>query len=310
MSQDPDTPETDDHTGTATTGHEWDGIKELDTPLPRWWLYSFYATIVIGVVYMIALPAIPWLPGSPADSDHSRGFSNNSERVNVARAVAELQASRASGFAQLENASIESIENDPQMLGFVRAAGRAAFGDNCGTCHGVGAQGAPGYPNLNDDVWIWGGTFEDIRETIQYGIRTEHPMARFSQMPAYGRDQLLGASEIRDVADYVLTLSGHEITNEDGAQRGAEIFISQCASCHADDGTGDRSQGAPNLADQEWLYGGSREQIIATIDRGPYGIMPTWEGRLEDTTISALAAYVFLLGGGEPDSATSRPTGQ
>ncbi|WP_417481591.1 cytochrome-c oxidase, cbb3-type subunit III [Maricaulis sp.] len=309
MSDHKENRETDAHSGTETTGHEWDGIKELDTPLPRWWLYTFYACIVIGIVYMVMMPAIPALPGmgADADNDHTRGISNNSERANVAMAMADLEASRAPGFERLRGASIDEIENDPDLLGFVRAAGDAAFGNNCSTCHGSGAQGFVGYPNLNDDVWLWGGSYDDIRTTIRFGIRGEHADTRFSQMPAFGRDGLLTRSQIGDVTDYILSLSG-QTGPVDSIARGSDIFTSQCASCHMADGRGDRTQGAPDLTDQDWLYGGSRDQILATIYRGPYGVMPAWEDRLGDTTIDALAAYVYLLGGGE--AAASRPTGQ
>lgn len=294
--------ETDAHTGTEMTGHEWDGIKELDTPLPRWWLYTFYAGVVAGVIYMIFLPAIPSLPGMAGEgSDHTRGLSNNSERANVAAAMADLAASRAAGFERLRGTSIDAIEDDPDLLGFVRAAGDAAFGSYCSTCHGSGAQGFVGYPNLNDDVWLWGGSYEEIRTTIRFGIRSEHPQTHFSQMPAYGRDGLLTRSEIGDVTDYILSLSGQDAP-ADAIERGGATFASQCASCHMPDASGDRTQGAPNLTDQDWLYGGTREQIMATIYRGPYGVMPAWEGRLEDTTIDALAAYVYLLGGGEAEA--------
>jgi len=308
MSDHDENRETDAHTGTETTGHEWDGIKELDTPLPRWWLYTFYACIVIGVVYMIFLPAIPALPGlSGNGSDHTRGLSNNSERANVAAAMLDLEASRAAGFERLRGTSINAIEDDPDLLGFVRAAGDAAFGNYCSTCHGSGAQGFVGYPNLNDDVWLWGGSYEEIRTTIRFGVRSEHADTHFSQMPAYGRDSLLTRSEIGEVADYVLSLSGHDAA-ADAIERGGVTYASQCASCHMADAGGDRTQGAPNLIDQDWLYGGTREQVIATIYRGPYGVMPAWEGRLNETTIDALAAYVYLLGGGE--AAASSPTGQ
>ncbi|WP_297734734.1 cytochrome-c oxidase, cbb3-type subunit III [uncultured Maricaulis sp.] len=307
MSEHDETRETDAHSGTETTGHEWDGIKELDTPLPRWWLYIFYASIVWSVIYMVFMPAWPALPGLAGETDHTRGLRNHSERANVAEALDELAEMRASGFAALEGASIDEIESNPELLGFVRAAGEAVFGDRCATCHGVGAQGFVGYPNLNDDIWIWGGSYDEIRHTLQVGIRSEHPDTRFSQMPAFGRDELLSRSEIADVSDYVLSLSG--VSADAGAVgRGQAIYDVQCASCHMDDGRGDRAQGAPNLTDQNWLYGGSREQIIATIHRGPYGVMPAWEDRLDDATIDALAAYVFLLGGGE--DATARPTGQ
>jgi cytochrome c oxidase cbb3-type subunit 3 len=308
MSDHQETRETDAHSGTETTGHEWDGIKELDTPLPRWWLWIFYATIVWAVIYMVFMPAIPGLPGAPAGSDYTRGITGNSERANVARALDALEASRAEGYARLAEASIETIETDPELLGFVRSAGDAAFGDNCATCHGTGAQGFIGYPNLNDDIWLWGGTYEDIRYTLRYGIRAEHEDTRFSQMPAFGRDELLTRHELEAVTEYVISLSGETGADAEVLSEGQHIFEAQCVSCHMADGSGDRSQGSPSLVDQEWLYGGTRDQIYDTIHRGPYGVMPAWEGRLDDATIDALAAYVFIRGGGEP--AASGPTGQ
>ncbi|MDF1767490.1 cytochrome-c oxidase, cbb3-type subunit III [Maricaulis sp.] len=307
MSEHDETRETDAHSGTETTGHEWDGIKELDTPLPRWWLYIFYACCVWAVIYWVLMPAWPALPGLAGETDHTRGLRNHSERANVAEALDALAEQRAVGFAALEGASIGEIENDPELLGFVLAAGETVFRDRCGTCHGVGGQGFVGYPNLNDDIWLWGGSYDDIRHTLQVGIRSEHPDTRFSQMPAFGRDELLSRAEIGEVTDYVLSLSG---TSADAGaiSRGQAIYDSQCASCHMADGRGDRAQGAPSLTDQDWLYGGSREQIMAAIHRGPYGVMPAWEDRLEETTLDALAAYVFLRGGGE--DATAGPTGQ
>lgn len=307
MADENETVETDAHSGTATTGHEWDGIKELDTPLPRWWLWIFYATIVWSLIYMVFMPAIPGLPGMSGDADHTRGLRNHSERANVAAQIDALHAARAENFARLQGASMEEIENDPDLLAFVRGAGEAAFGDNCATCHGAGAQGFAGYPNLNDDVWLWGGSYEEIRTTLRVGIRSEHAETRWSQMPAYGRDEILSRGEIDDVTDYVLQIAGGDHDAERAA-RGAEIYTLQCTSCHGDDGRGDRLQGAPNLVDAEWLYGSSRDQIRDTIYRGPFGVMPAWEDRLDEGSIDALAAYVFTLGGGE--AATSGPTGQ
>ena len=301
MSDDQHEIERDDHSGTATTGHEWDGIKELDTPLPRWWLWIFYATVFWSVIYMIFMPAWPAPPGMEG---YTPGLRDHSERANVAAAMAELEEARSAGFARLEGASIQDIQTDQQLLDFTLAAGESAFGDNCATCHGSGAQGFVGYPNLNDDIWLWGGTFEDIRTTLQYGIRSEHPDTRFSQMPAYGRDGLLSTAEINQVAEYVLSLGGNDAIEIDGAlaEAGAEIYAFQCVSCHGENGMGDRLQGAPNLTDNNWLYGGQREQVRNSIYRGPYGVMPAWEDRLDDNVITALAAYVWLRGGGETEA--------
>jgi cytochrome c oxidase cbb3-type subunit 3 len=290
--------EVDAYSGVDTTGHEWDGIKELDNPLPRWWLWIFYATIAWSVVYMIFMPAIPAPPGMDG---HTRGLRDHSERANVAAAMAELQAARGPMFAQLQQAAdaggAAAIESDAALLNFALAAGESAFGDNCATCHGAGGQGFVGYPNLNDDDWIWPSSFDDIRHTIRHGIRWDEDLdTRFSQMPAYGRDGLLDRDEIAAVADYVLTLSGMQEPTEAGRTTGAEIYDAQCSICHMADGSGDQSQGAPNLADAIWLYGSSPEQVRNTIWRGPYGVMPAWNERLDEQTITALAAYVYLRG--------------
>jgi len=311
MAELPEEKKVDAYSGVDTTGHEWDGISELDNPLPRWWLWIFYATIAWSVVYMIFMPALPAPPGMQG---YTEGLRDHSERYNVARAMEELQASRGENFARLQAAAEEgigAIEADADLLTFALAAGESAFGDNCATCHGAGGQGFVGYPNLNDDIWLWGGRFEDIRHTLHVGIRAEHPDTRFSMMPAYGRDELLTSEEISAVTDYVMTLSGMIEPTEAGSTTGAEIYDIQCSACHMADGSGDRSQGAPNLADNEWLYGGERDQIRNTIWRGPYGVMPAWEDRLDEPTITALAAYVYLLGGGESaapaDTAAAEP---
>lgn len=298
----------DKETGTETTGHEWDGIKELDNPLPRWWLWIFYATIIWSVVYWVLMPAWPAPPGMQG---YTQGYTANSERVNVSNDLEALQASRSDFYARLENADgYEAIESDPALFRFALAAGDSAFGNFCSTCHGAGAQGFIGYPNLNDDEWIWGGTFDDIRHTLVVGIRSEHPETRFSQMPAYGVDGLLTAAEIRHVRDYVLSLSGATGFEQAALDDGSRIFASQCATCHGDNGMGDRAQGAPNLTDAIWLYGGEPQQIENTIHRGPYGVMPAWEGRLDDPTITALATYVYSLGGGESADTMSGGAGE
>ncbi|MCH8489958.1 MAG: cytochrome-c oxidase, cbb3-type subunit III [Oceanicaulis sp.] len=291
----------DDLTGIETTGHEWDGITELDNPLPRWWLWIFYASIIWSIGYMIFMPA--W-PAPPGFDGHTRGLRNHSERANVAVAMSELDARRGPMFAELQRVvdegGVTAILDDGDLLNFTLAAGRSAFGDNCATCHGVGGGGTIGYPNLRDDDWIWGGSYDAIRHTIVAGIRWEdHPETRFSQMPAFGRDGLLSRQEISAVTDYVMTLSSLTVSADADLALGREIFDTQCASCHMADGRGDTSQGAPNLTNNIWLYGGSREQIQASIHRGPYGAMPAWENRLPEPVITALAAYVYLLGGGE-----------
>lgn len=286
-------PEIDQITGVETTGHEWDGIKELNNPLPRWWLIVFYACVVWSVGYWIVMPAWPLV------SSYTTGVINHSDRANVKQAMANLASDRSEFVTRLTSAeSLDVIEQDADLQQFALAAGRSAFGDNCATCHGSGGQGAIGYPNLNDDVWLWGGKLEDIQHTLRVGIRSTHEDTRFTQMPSYGRDNLLTREQIGDLVEYVVHLSGRA-ADAAAVDRAAPIFEQQCASCHGPDGRGDQSQGAPNLTDQEWLYGGDRSTIQYTIYYARNGVMPTWAGRLDDATINALAVYVHALGGGE-----------
>jgi cytochrome c oxidase cbb3-type subunit III len=284
--------EIDATSGTETTGHEWDGIKELNTPLPRWWLWVLYASIIWAVGYWVLYPAWPTLTG------YTQGVLNQSQRDDVAKAVQALKSERAELGQKLAAASLEQIEADPNLLQFAREAGKSAFGDNCATCHGSGAQGFKGYPNLNDDVWLWGGKLEDIKQTLTVGVRSTHPDTRISLMPAFGQDKLLEPAQINDLTEYVVSLSGGK-ADAQAVGRATQLYAEQCASCHGADGKGLREFGAPNLTDREWLYGGTREEIKAQIVNGRNGVMPTWGQRLDPITIDALAVYVHSLGGGE-----------
>lgn len=284
--------EIDQTSGTETTGHEWDGIRELNTPLPRWWLWVFYASIVWAVGYWVLYPAWPTLNG------YTHGILNQSQRDDVAKALAALKEQRQQAAAAFSTASLQQIEADPNLFAFAREAGKSAFGDNCATCHGSGAQGGKGYPNLNDDVWLWGGKLDDIKHTIEVGVRSTSPDTRNSQMPAFGRDKLLEAAQIDDLTEFVVSLSGRQ-ANQEAVARAAPLFKEQCAVCHGEDGKGKREFGSPNLTDKEWLYGGERADIHAQIVNGRGGVMPTWGSRLDPVTIKALAVYVHSLGGGE-----------
>ncbi|MCI4644572.1 MAG: cytochrome-c oxidase, cbb3-type subunit III [Hyphomonadaceae bacterium] len=286
----------DAHSGTETTGHEWDGIKELNTPLPRWWLITWYVTIAWAVVYMILMPAIPALPGLGTNTPGVRGHS---DRVNVAASMDTLRTARQVDAVKLVDASLQEIETDRDLQQFAMAMGESAFGDNCATCHGAGGRGAKGYPVLADDVWLWDGTLDGIEYTLRHGIRhSEDPETRFSEMPAYGQMAMLDRHQINDVVEYVISLS-HEEFDAEAAARGAETFEIQCTSCHGVDAKGMRDLGAPNLTDADWLYGGEREDIYATVFNARNSHMPAWDDRLDDATIKALAVYVHSLGGGE-----------
>jgi cytochrome c oxidase cbb3-type subunit 3 len=279
--------------GTTTTGHQWDGIKELNTPLPRWWLWMFYATIVWSVGYWVVYPAWPTVSG------YTAGLLGYSTRAELARELAALQQARGEKGAVLASASLSDIERDPALLAFARAQGRAAFGDNCAPCHGSGATGSKGYPNLNDDEWLWGGTAEAIHQTIEYGIRSGHAKERTNQMPAFGRDNMLKRDEIVTVANYVRSLSGLPIRPGIDLAAGKKLFANNCSACHGDGAKGKQDMGAPSLADRIWLYGSDEASIIESISNSRGGVMPAWAGRLEPVTIKALAVYVHTLGGGQ-----------
>ncbi|WP_264211073.1 cytochrome-c oxidase, cbb3-type subunit III [Leisingera thetidis] len=276
-----------------TTGHEWDGIEEFDNPMPRWWLWTFYATIIWGVLYTIAYPAWPLINGATA------GVLGWSTRADVAAEIASVEEANAPVNAKLEAAELTAIAEDPELGSYAVSAGSAVFKTWCAQCHGSGAAGAKGYPNLLDDDWLWGGSVEDIHTTVTHGIRNEDSDdARYSEMPAFGRDELLEKEEISQVVNYVMSLSG---APQDASKvaAGAAVFADNCASCHAGDGTGDRAQGAPNLADAIWLYGGDYATLTETVTNSRYGVMPAWNTRLTEAEIRAVSSYVHQLGGGE-----------
>ncbi|WP_336490526.1 cytochrome-c oxidase, cbb3-type subunit III [Methylobacterium nigriterrae] len=277
-----------------TTGHEWDGIAEYNNPLPRWWLYGLYATIVWAFGYWIAYPAWPLVRG------YTAGVLGYSQRETVLAEVEAVRRERdARGQAQLASASVAEIRADPALLRLALATGKAAFGDNCAACHGSSATGRVGYPNLQDDDWLWGGTPEEIERTIRFGARSGHGEARLGDMPAFGRDGVLQRAEVEAVASYVLSLSGKPGVPGASLEKGAEVFAGNCVACHGEGAKGNPEMGAPNLTDPIWLYGSSPQQVVATVSNGRKGVMPAWEGRLDAATIKSLAVYVHGLGGGK-----------
>lgn len=283
----------DEATGTQTVGHEWDGIEELDTPMPRWWLYTLYATIVFAIGYMILYPAWPLVNGA------TQGVLEWSSRGQLAREMAAEGERKAPMRLALQRIPIERLPEDSALMRQAIEGGRAAFRVHCVQCHGSGASGSPGYPNLNDDDWLWGGNISEIHRSIAFGIRQPGlDETHMSVMPAFGRDGLLQAGEIQDVVSYVRYLSRQERAST-SARRGAALFATNCASCHGPDGRGVRQFGGPNLADSIWLYGGSREALTRTVTNARYGVMPAWGTRLDPVTVKMLAAYVHSLGGGE-----------
>jgi cytochrome c oxidase cbb3-type subunit III len=288
-----DNKEIDEVSGVETTGHEWDGIKELNNPLPRWWLWTFYACIVWGLAYTVFYPAWPGITGATA------GILGWSSRADLATEVAGAKAAQAVYADKLAVTDITEVSADPDLVQFATAGGASAFKVYCVQCHGSGAAGSPGYPNLNDDDWIWGGTVEEIYTTLLHGVRyAADDDTRFGDMPAFGRDEILPRDEISDIAWHVRKISGQEF-DEAAAARGETLYADNCAACHGDAGEGMPELGAPNLSDAIWLYGGTHAEIVAQISSPRQGVMPAWGDRLGETTVKQLAVYVHGLGGGQ-----------
>ncbi|QYK41799.1 MAG: cytochrome-c oxidase, cbb3-type subunit III [Paracoccaceae bacterium] len=276
-----------------TTGHTWDGIEEYNNPLPRWWLYIFYATIVWGLGYTIAYPAWPLL------TQATPGVLGHSTRADVAAEIQRFSDANAAIRARVEEVELTQIAADPELLGYAQNAGAAVFRTWCAQCHGSGAAGvqASGYPNLLDDDWLWGGDIENIHTTISYGIRnTTSDSARYSEMPKFG--ELLEKDEIESLVQFVRQMSGQE-HDAALAEPGNQLFADNCASCHGDAGEGNRDLGAPRLNDAIWLYGGSEAEIRQTVTYSRFGVMPNWDTRLTEADIRSVAVYVHGLGGGE-----------
>lgn len=280
--------EKDTLSGRNTTGHEWDGVKELNTPLPTWWVYTFYATIVFAAVYCFLYPSWPWLNG------HTEGSLGYSSRVELTQELAAQAKSRAVYVDRIRTTPLAQIAKEPELLNFAMAGGRSAFQTNCMQCHGAGGAGSPGFPNLVDDDWIWGGSLDQIYTTIRHGIRNTDDKSRQSMMPRFGVDGLLTGAQVAAVTDYVLSLSGKAKATPEGAK----IYQEQCVACHGAEGKGNQELGAPNLADGLWLYGGDRDSVYRSIFYARNGSMPAWSGRLDEATMKMLAIYVHALGGG------------
>ena len=294
----PHGPRIDHPTGTHTVGHEWDGIEELDTPLPRWWVTIFYLCILFAIGYVIAYPALPGLHSA------TPGLLGWTSRGALAAEQKSADAGHAAVRAAIAATPIEDLAKNPVLQRAAIEGGRAAFKVNCVQCHGAGAAGSKGYPNLNDDDWLWGGDIAAIYQTLQHGIRYPgDDQTRTSQMPAFGRDGILTPAQVQDVVSYVRVISKQDPASA-ASQRGSAIFAQNCAVCHGANGEGGRSVGAPRLNDAIWLYGGDRASITNTVTNAHAGVMPAWGQRLDPVTVKMLAAYVHSLGGGEATPAT------
>lgn len=281
----------------GTTGHSWDGIEEYDNPMPRWWLWTFYLCIIWSFGYMVFYPAWPLISSATQGLWGTQAAGDT--RMAVAEEIKRFDDANAPIKAKLVAADLTAIASDPELDGYARSAGAAVFKTWCAQCHGAGAAGNVGYPNLLDDDWLWGGDMESIHLTITHGIRnTDDADARYSEMPKFGVDGLLEPAQIGEVVEHVLAISGqeHDATK---AAAGAVLFADNCASCHGETGLGDRAQGAPNLTDAVWLYGGDRAALTDTVTNARFGVMPNWNTRLSEDEIRAVAVYVHGLGGGE-----------
>ena len=282
-------PEFDEISGKQTTGHEWNGIRELNTPMPKAFRLWLWASIAVAALMWVLYPSFPLVPGA------LQGVLGYSARQNVLAAVADGIATREASFAALNEVPLDEFARDPSFRANHEEAFSVLFRDNCSACHGRDAGGQVGFPDLTDGHWLWSGTAEEIEYTLQVGINADHDETRFAQMPAFGRDEWLSQSELSDVAEYVLSLSGQD-HDADAAQIGAVVFEDNCASCHNDAGVGGYENGAPSLADDAWIYGSSRAAIMYTLEHGRAGGMPAWSDRLTETEIKQITLYLLWQG--------------
>ena len=284
--------EVDAVTGTVTTGHEWDGIKELNTPLPRWWLWTFYACIIFALGYTVVFPAWPMLTSA------TTGVIGYSSRAELDKDVAAAATAQGGKVAEVAATPVADILKNEDLTRFASAAGSSLFKVNCSQCHGTGATGAPGYPNLNDDEWIWGGSIDQIYATIAHGARSEADAdTHFNLMPNFGADGILTPEQVDAVSKEVASFSG--IEGGAASEEGAQLFADNCAACHGEKGVGAPDLGGPSLVDQIWLYQGTLATIKAQVEQPRHGVMPAWGVRLGDTAVKELAVYVHGLGGGQ-----------
>lgn len=282
-------PEHDDISGQDTTGHDWDGIKELNTPVPRTFLVVLWGSIAVCLVLWILYPAWPYF------SDYSKGLLGYSSRTVVTTQVTDGKAARAQAFAPFETGDVAELAQDASLRATYEPSIKVLYNDNCAACHGRDLKGQNDFPNLTDDHWLWSGTPEGIEYTLQVGINAVHDESQYGQMPAFGREKMLERDEIKDVVEYVLQIAGSDHMAE-AAQRGEEIFADNCSSCHEENGVGGMENGAPSLVDAAWIYGGQRDEIALTLKNGRAGVMPSWSGRLSEAEIRMLTLYVLWAG--------------
>ncbi len=264
--------------GPEETSHVWDGdLTEYNKPLPRWWINLFYLTIVFSIGYLI------WYPGMGNFAGYGKWTSQNEHDRDAAADNERLEKT----FAPYKGMAIDALARDPQAV----KLGRSIFGNTCATCHGSSAQGAIGYPNLTDDIWHWGGSPDQVLETVLDG--------REGVMPPWGPTLtgMGGDNAVDYVAAYVRTLSqpGQSLQNDFMAAQGKALYDGVCVACHGPEGKGDQAMGAPDLTDGYWLYGDSTESIRKTIADGRHGTMPAHRALLGETRARLAAAYVWSL---------------
>ncbi|WP_064682821.1 cytochrome-c oxidase, cbb3-type subunit III [Rhizobium bangladeshense] len=289
--------EVDPVSGRKTTGHIWNGIKELDTPIPRGVLLFLIVTHVFAVLWWFLLPT--W----PLGRTYTKGLLGIDQKTTVEETLREGTDARASWMSKIDSMSYDEIRADERLMATVRTTGNQLFGDNCAACHGRDGKGGNNYPDLTDDDWLWGGGPEKIQQTLMVGINSRHPETRVAQMPAFGRDEMLDRQQVLDVAAYVISLNDPTTStakNVNQIDKGREVFLTTCAACHGENAKGKPDVGAPNLTDGQWVYGGSLQSIVDTIHGGRQGHMPTWDERLSPSEIKILALYVNALGQQEP----------
>jgi cytochrome c oxidase cbb3-type subunit 3 len=287
--------ERDSHSGYMTTGHEWNGITELNTPVPRAVYFFLLAAFAFSVGCWLLLPT--W----PLGASYTRGLLGIDQRTTLEQSLKKAEADRAPWTRRIEAESFAAIRADAALMDAVRQTGRTLFMDNCAACHGTNAAGGKGFPGLTTKSWLWGGSPEAISETIRVGVNSTHPDSRVSQMLAFGRDQILSHADIQTVVGYVQSLSStnHQLSPEKLAA-GRAIYIANCASCHGENGRGKIDMGAPTLTGPTWVYGGNAEAIYDSVWSGRQGHMPAWQDRLTAAQRKILTLYIATLESRDP----------
>ena len=280
-------------TGRITTGHEWNGIEELETPIPR--VVFFF----LGAAFLFSLICWFLYPTWPLVWSYTKGLLGTDQRQVVTRQVEDAAAMRAVWTGEIEKKSYAEIEADPALLRAARETGRTLFVDNCAACHGVNATGGVGFPDLAAKAWLWGdGSPEALEETIRVGINSTNDDTRTSQMMAFGHDGMLQIDQINAVVAYVRSLSGLTPAEGDAAriEPGKEVFAANCVACHGENAKGNKDLGAPDLTDANWLYGSDPQSVFTSVYSGRQGHMPNWGARLTPLDIKILTVYVHTLG--------------